>query len=122
MIITSAIVGYFTGSFFLTSLICQFGYHVLFNSVTIAIVKNIINETVNKINELNERMYRTDWINLYGNGSSPNRANETMEEIKRDAMNIIERMRNDIKKSTKFELKDIVPIFRGDRSNKRKSK
>ena len=50
MILISAIVGYFTGSFFLTSLICQFGYHVFFNSVTIAIVKNIINETVKQIN------------------------------------------------------------------------
>lgn len=70
-------------------------------------------ELTDKINELNERMYRTDWLALYREKNNLNRANESMEEIKRDAMKIIEGMRNDIKKSTRFELADFVHIFRG---------
>ena len=58
------------------------------------------------INALNERFYRTDWLNL-----EENKINEQMEEIKRTAIDIIKRMRDDIKKSTILKFKDCLPNF-----------
>jgi hypothetical protein len=58
------------------------------------------------INTLNERLYRTDWLNL-----KEDIANEQMEEIKKIAIDIIKRMRNDIKKSTILKLEDCLPHF-----------
>jgi hypothetical protein len=65
------------------------------------------------INNLNERMYRTEWHQL-----SLDKANEVMETIKTDAIEIISRMREDIKCSTRFEWQDFVHIFSGFRKKK----
>lgn len=66
------------------------------------------------INSLNERMYRTEWYQL-----PLDRANEMMEEIKRDAITLISRMREDIKASTRFEWQDFIHILSGFRRRKR---
>lgn len=53
VVVVSGIVGYFTGSFFLTSFICQFGYHLVFNNVVATIVKSAKKEAIEKFNQLN---------------------------------------------------------------------
>jgi len=65
------------------------------------------------INDLNERMYRTVWHQL-----PLDKANEVMEEIKNDTMEVISRMREDIKCSTRFEWQDFVHILYGFRKKK----
>ena len=65
------------------------------------------------INNLNEKIYRTEWHQLPQIG-----ANETMEQIKVDAINVIARMREDIKRSTRFEWQDFVHMFRGFKNEK----
>ncbi|HEX9665360.1 MAG TPA: hypothetical protein VGA95_02270 [Thermodesulfobacteriota bacterium] len=62
----------------------------------------------NDINELNERMYRTKWHNL-----PLEQLNEAMESIKKDAISIVSRMREDIKESTRLELRDFAHIASG---------
>lgn len=65
------------------------------------------------INNLNEKMYRTPWHEL-----PLEKANEIMEEIKIEAMEIISRMREDIKGSTRFEWQDFTHIGEGLRRKK----
>ena len=65
-------------------------------------------ELTTDINELNERLYRTEWSSLEREA-----VNERMETIKTDAIQIVTRMREDIKQSTRLELDDIIYIFRG---------
>jgi hypothetical protein len=60
------------------------------------------------INSLNERLYRTEWHRL-----SLEEANPQMEQIKTDALQIVARMRDDIKRSTRFELSDFTHMFSG---------
>ncbi|MDD5451700.1 MAG: hypothetical protein PHT49_07390 [Desulfovibrionales bacterium] len=62
------------------------------------------------INTLNERMYRTEWHML-----TLDEANEEMEDIKRDALEIVARMREDIKKSARFEFSDFSHMLSGFR-------
>jgi len=59
-------------------------------------------------NELTERLYRTEWNNL-----SLEDANSKMETIKSDALVLIGKMRDDIKKSTRFDKSDIFYIMSG---------
>jgi len=51
---------------------------------------------------------RTEWSSLERDA-----VNERMETIKTDAIQIVTRMREDIKQSTRLELDDIIYIFRG---------
>ncbi|MBI2815903.1 MAG: hypothetical protein HYX72_03080 [Acidobacteria bacterium] len=60
----------------------------------------------NDVNTLNEKLYRTDWVHL-----PLQRADKIMEEIKKEAMSIVVRMREDIKASTRLELRDFVHIL-----------
>ncbi len=60
------------------------------------------------INNLNERIYRTQWHQL-----PQNQVDVTMEQIKTDAIVVISRMREDIRSSTRFEWQDFVHIFCG---------
>lgn len=62
------------------------------------------------INNMNERMYRTKWNTL-----TLDKINEEMEDIKSDALDIVARMREDIKKSTRFELSDFSHMLSGFR-------
>ena len=55
-------------------------------------------------------MYRTEW-----NTMTLNQANKLMEEIKVEALEIVGRMREDIKQSTIFELSDFYHICSGFR-------
>ena len=59
-------------------------------------------ELVVEINDLNERFYRTDWASF-----PIEKSNEIMEGIKKEAWGIVERMREDIKDSTRFEFSDL---------------
>ncbi|MCX2833076.1 hypothetical protein [Microbulbifer thermotolerans] len=60
------------------------------------------------INTLNEKLYRTRWgqFNL-------DEANKEIEIIKKEAFEIIERMREDIKSNTILHWSDFVHIFSG---------
>lgn len=60
------------------------------------------------INTLNEKLYRTRWdqFNL-------DEANKEIEIIKNEALEIIERMREDIKSNTILHWSDFVHIFSG---------
>ncbi|TAK06022.1 hypothetical protein EPO44_05895 [bacterium] len=60
------------------------------------------------INALNERIYRTEWHTF-----TLDQANEHMEQIKIDAIALITRMREDIKRSTRFEWQDFKHIVSG---------
>lgn len=64
----------------------------------------------NDINELNERLYRTEWSKLDAGD-----VNDTIERIKADGIQIVVRMREDIKRSTRLELDDYLYIFGGFR-------
>ena len=65
-------------------------------------------EIATDANDLTERLYRTEWHTL-----SPSDANIQMETIKSDALNLIGRMREDIKKSTRFDKNDFLFIISG---------
>ena len=69
---------------------------------------------IEDINGLNERLYRTDWRSLGLEKSNPE-----MEDMKKSAIEVIKRMRTDIKKSTILEFSDFSHIFGGFRSEKR---
>ncbi len=69
-------------------------------------------ELAEKINDLNEKFYRTDWASLL-----MEKCNEIMEGIKKEAWDIIGRMREDVKDSTRFELGDLLHIIGGFRRN-----
>lgn len=60
------------------------------------------------INSLNERMYRTKWGEL-----SEGQNRSEMEAIKKDAFELIARMREDIKSSTRLDSRDFLYIFGG---------
>lgn len=63
---------------------------------------------VEDINSLNERFYRAGWA-----GMSHEQVNQTMEDIKQQAIEIISRMRDDIKMSTRFDREDLYHIVSG---------
>lgn len=65
-------------------------------------------QLIQDINEFNERLYRTDWRQL-----SQDAVNDTMEDIKRQGMQMVSRMREDIKNSTRLEWSDFVHIVGG---------
>lgn len=68
-------------------------------------------ELTESINTFNERLYRTtDWANI-----PHEEANKIMENIKKDAIPLVSRMREDIKDSTRFEIKDFFHIVGGFR-------
>ena len=60
------------------------------------------------INSLNERLYRIEWHKL-----ALDEANKQMEQIKVDGLDIVTRMRDDIKRSTRFERSDLSHMFSG---------
>lgn len=60
------------------------------------------------INNLNEKLYRTKWNNL-----SIEDSNNEIEEIKKEAWKIIDRMRYDAKESTRLDLNDFLHILKG---------
>ena len=66
------------------------------------------------INSLNEKMYRTEWHRL-----PLEQANAIMEEIKKEAIAVISRMREDIKVSTRFEWQDFVHMISGFRKTRK---
>lgn len=66
----------------------------------------------NDINELNERLYRTDWREM-----SINDSNTAIEKIKVDAFAIVDRMRDDIKSNTILQWSDFKHIFSGFKKN-----
>jgi hypothetical protein len=68
-------------------------------------------ELTERINTLNERMYRTKWENL-----SRDKTNEQMEEIKLEAFSIIKVMREDIKSNTILHWSDFTHILSGLRN------
>ena len=59
-------------------------------------------------NELTETLYRTEWQDLTFED-----ANSKMEVIKSDALVLIGKMRDDIKKSTRFDKSDFFFIMSG---------
>lgn len=64
------------------------------------------------INELNERLYRTEWHTL-----NLEKSNNSIEKIKIDAFELVERMREDIKANTILEWNDIKHIYSGFRKS-----
>lgn len=83
-----------------------------------AILVSENDDLTEKINELNEKFYRTDWGALYSS-SSPDIGNEKMEAIKTQAMLLIKMMRQDIKASTRLDGADFTHIFHGFWGKKR---
>ena len=65
-------------------------------------------ELAEEINDLNEKFYRTDWASL-----PMEKCNEIMEGVKKEAWDIIGRMREDVKDSTRLELSDLSHIVSG---------
>jgi len=61
-----------------------------------------------EINQLNEKFYRTSWATL-----SPEKCDEAIENLKKEATLLIARMREDIKSSTRFEWGDFVHMISG---------
>jgi len=66
------------------------------------------NNLTEEINSLNERIYRTNWHEL-----NTNLVNSNMEELKSEGLRIVERMREDIKQSTRLNYIDIKDMFFG---------
>lgn len=68
------------------------------------------------IDKLNEKFYSTLWSQI-----PIEKANEIMEGIKQEAIPIIKRMQEDIKRSTIFQAKDFIYILKGffQRDNKK---
>lgn len=66
-------------------------------------------ELTDSINTLNEKLYRTNWEEI-----PDEKADAIMENIKKEAIPLVLRMREDIKDSTRFELKDFlfIRVFR----------
>ncbi len=63
-----------------------------------------------KLNELNERLYREEWHTFtLDDSASP------MERFKADAISVVSRMREDLKASTRLELQDISHMLSGFR-------
>jgi hypothetical protein len=69
-----------------------------------------------EINSLNEGLYRTEWAKL-----TEEEVNQRMEHFKIDALQLIERMRDDIKQSTRLELDDYLYVFSGFKRRNRKT-
>jgi hypothetical protein len=64
------------------------------------------------LNSLNEGLYRFKWQD-----SSLEEMNEKIEEFKIEALKLINRMREDIKSSTRLDISDFIHIFSGLRRN-----
>lgn len=77
-------------------------------------------ELIERINDLNEKLYRTGWIDLCKNDQDWSKANEIMEDIKEEAWQIIEKMRKDVRDSTVFDRSDLSHIFSGLFGKKRR--
>jgi hypothetical protein len=65
-------------------------------------------ELAEKINYLTEKFYRTDWPSF-----PIEKSNEIMEDIKKEAWNIIGRMREDVENSTRLEKSDLLQVVSG---------
>jgi len=61
-----------------------------------------------EINQLNERLYRTEWHSL-----PLGKANEIMEDIKSNAIITVSHMREDIRSSSRLERHDFSHIISG---------
>jgi len=77
-------------------------------SIGEAILVSEDNQLTRDINALNERFYRTDWNNFKNE-----QFNSELETLRSDAINIVQRMRDDISKSTILEISDFAHIFSG---------
>ena len=60
------------------------------------------------VNDLNEKLYRTEWHKLEWSA-----VNQAMEQIKVQALAVVGRMREDIKRSTRFEWRDFSHMLSG---------
>jgi hypothetical protein len=89
----------------------MYGESQAFIGEAILICENV--KLTDDINKLNEKFYHTDW-----NALEHKKVNENMEEIKKEAIAIIARMREDIKNCTRFELSDFIHIFSGLKNKK----
>ena len=98
----------------------MYGESQCFIGEAILVSNNV--ELKDEINKLNERMFHADWQGLSAKGNNFDQADEIMEGIKKDAIGIIERMRHDIEESTRFERADLVHIFGGIFSRKKRAK
>ncbi len=67
-------------------------------------------ELTEKINQLNEDFYRTDWKHLLLTSGDLGKVNPELEEIKLKAFGIINEMRADIQKSLVFTRGDFLNI------------
>ncbi|MGH7885152.1 MAG: hypothetical protein ACRENO_05595 [Thermodesulfobacteriota bacterium] len=65
-------------------------------------------ELTENINSLNEKLYRTNWTDL-----PTETMNKEIEEIKIEAWEIINRMREDVKESTRLNRSDFLHIIKG---------
>jgi hypothetical protein len=65
-------------------------------------------ELTDDIIAINERLYRTNWGEI-----DINEVNTNMENIRNDAMNVVSRMREDIRRSTRLEWSDLSHILGG---------
>ena len=54
VLMLATLSGYYINSIFLTSFICQFGYSILFNNITISSLRSIKNELVNNLRLINK--------------------------------------------------------------------
>ena len=61
-----------------------------------------------ELNRLNEKLYRTPWTQMEYEA-----VNKEIEAFKIEAFAAVGRMRNDIKRSTRFELSDFTHSFSG---------
>ena len=60
-----------------------------------------------RINDVNERMYRTLWLEL-----DHDQVNSAMEEFKDDVFNLVRDMKTNIELDTRLTLSDLLHIFR----------
>ena len=61
---------------------------------------------IEDINNFNEKYYRTNWSELSD-------MNTTLEDLKKDGITIIKRMKIDIQESTRFVWSDMSHLFKG---------
>lgn len=53
VVVSAGVIGFFTQNFFLTNVICHFGYYIIFSRIMISILHFFKNESIKKFNELN---------------------------------------------------------------------
>jgi len=68
------------------------------------------NELAENINKINEDFYRSNWTQM-----SHQQINDKMENLKSIGISLIMEMREDIKASTRFDIKDFFHIISGFR-------